>query len=282
VSKNVLCLKTSKIILQASQHSRNKTNNNHQKLLSMKNTILVLLTTIVVFASCDKDHGRGIFKGPVVKVFDGKAWTWIELDQDGNPMRAAITINADALSSVGSGDGHHLDANNTVLEFHHKAGIINFKHAWLNWNPSGHPPPGIYNLPHFDFHFYTVTSQERETYVDTAKLNADPATGYIPVNHLGVDPIPAMGKHFVDITSPEFNGQPFTQTFVYGSYNSKVIFFEPMITLDFLKNTTSFERPIPQPARFQKTGYYPTKMRVENSNGAASVILEGFVLRQAS
>jgi hypothetical protein len=24
----------------------------------------------------------------------------------------------------------------------------------LNWNPHGHIPPGVYDLPHFDFHFY--------------------------------------------------------------------------------------------------------------------------------
>jgi hypothetical protein len=250
----------------------------------MKNFILVFLTTTIVFASCHKDHEGGIFKGPVVNVFDGKAWTWIELDQEGSPLRAAISINNDALNSVsfGEGEGHQHHANNIVLKFHHKAELVNFKHAWLNWNPNGHPPPGVYDPPHFDFHFYMVTSQERETYLDTAKLNAEPPSNYIPVNHLGVDPIPAMGKHFVDLSSPEFNGQPFTQTFVYGSYDSKVVFFEPMITLDFLKNTTNFERPIPQPAAFQKTGYYPTKMRVVNANGAVSVILEGFVLRQAS
>jgi hypothetical protein len=127
-----------------------------------------------------------------------------------------------------------------------------------------------------------ISSEERETHVDPVKLDAALTADYLPANHIGVDPVPTMGKHYVDVTSPELNGQPFTQTFIFGSYDSKLTFWEPMITLDFLKNTTNFERTIPQPAKFQKTGYYPTRMRVAKANGATNIILEGFVLRQAS
>lgn len=103
--------------------------------------------------------------------------------------------------------------------------------------------------------------------------------------HVGADPVPTMGKHWVDVTSPELNPnnpQPFTQTFIYGSYDSKVVFYEPMITLDFLKTTANFERLIPQPAKVQQSGYYPTKMRVQKQGNAVSIILEGLVYRTAS
>jgi hypothetical protein len=55
-----------------------------------------------------------------------------------------------------------------------------------------------------------------------------------------------------------------------------------MITLDFLKNANKFERAIPVPGRFQKPGYYPTKMRVTKHDGVTEVLLDGFVKRQAS
>ncbi len=48
--------------------------------------------------------------------------------------------------------------------------------------------------------------------------------------------VPQMGAHWVDVTSPELNGSTFAQTFIYGSYDGQVNFYEPMITLDFLKN----------------------------------------------
>lgn len=91
-----------------------------------------------------------------------------------------------------------------------------------------------------------------------------------------------MGSHWFDIHSPEFNGQVFTQTFLYGSYNGKVTFYEPMITLAFLKNTTTFERPIPTPAKFQQAGYYPTVMRVVKHDGVTEVVLDNFIYRQQS
>ncbi len=259
----------------------------------MKHLFIAALAVLTFFSSCKKndDNGKaGIFKGPETEVYHGKAWTWVQLDKQGNPERVAIAINDDVLNSVKPGEDnsnnteHHHD-NNTVLKFHSKADVTLFKHAWLNWNPNGHPPAGIYTKPHFDLHFYMVTAEERETYIDPAKLDAAPDSPYLPVNHVGADPVPTMGKHWVDITSPELNPtnpQPFTQTFIYGSYNSKVVFYEPMITLDFLKNTSNFERPIPQPTKFQQSGYYPTKLRVTKHDKITEIILEGMVYRTSS
>jgi hypothetical protein len=118
--------------------------------------------------------------------------------------------------------------------------------------------------------------------MDDAKLNAEPPAGYIPANHISGPGVPMMGKHFIDANTPELHGQPFTQTFLYGSYDSKVVFMEPMITLAFLKNTTTFERSIPQPTKFQQAGFYPTKMKVSRHDGVTEITLEDFVSRQAS
>jgi len=253
----------------------------------MKKLFFVL--AIGAFAvSCKKESDKNIFKGPEVQVYQGKAWTSVQLSKEGNPERLAISITDAALNSVpgddGSGGGHN-HSNNFVVKFHSKAAATPFKHVWLNWNPSGHPPVNIYTKPHFDLHFYMVESEVRDGFVDQAKLDASPAADYVPVNHLGVDPIPTMGKHFVDLTSPELNPtnpQPFSQTFIYGSYDSKVVFYEPMITLEFLKNTANFERAIPQPAKVQESGYYPTKMRVVKHDKITEIVLDSMVYRQAS
>ncbi len=259
----------------------------------MKRIFFLAMAATVLFTSCkkDEDNGKaGIFKGPETPFFHGKAWTWVQLNKQGNPERIAITLNDDVLNSVTPGDettpgtGHHHD-DNVVLAFHPKAGVTPFKHAWVNWNPNGHPPVGIYDKPHFDLHFYMVPSEEREGYVDPVKLEASPSMDYFPANYFGGDPVPTMGKHWVDLTSPELdpvNPKPFTQTFIYGSYDSKVVFYEPMITLEFLKNTANFERPIPQPFKVQQSGYYPTKMRVVKHDQVTEIILDGMVYRTAS
>lgn len=259
----------------------------------MKRLKFLALVALLVSMSCsDDDQGggpidqSGVFKGAEVNVYDGKAWTWVELNTKGEPEKVAISIDQDALNSMPSGDGQspggHDHHNNLVLPFDAKAEASLFKHVWLNWNPNGHPPAEIYGLPHFDMHFYMVDKAERETYTDAGKLDKSLEADYLPANYTGVDPVPAMGKHYVDTTSPEFNGQVFTQTFIHGSYDSKLVFLEPMITLEFLKKTTSFKRSLPQPSKYQKSGFYPTTMRVEKAGQVIQIILEDMVYKTAS
>lgn len=255
--------------------------------------VFILLTAATFLFSCKKDNDKqgGQFKGAEKELAHGKAWSTISLDEDGNPLELTISIDDAALNSVpvneapGGGEGHTHE-NNIVLPLPTQAiAKTPFKTIGLDWNPAGHPPANIYTKPHFDFHYYMITEAERLGATDPAKLNADPAVEYLPANYMGGDPVPQMGKHWVDITSPELNPTnpvPFTQTFIYGSYNSKVIFYEPMITLEFLKNTTNFERTIPQPNRFEKAGYYPTQMKVNKQNGVTNIILTGFQQRNAS
>jgi hypothetical protein len=261
----------------------------------MKNCLLVTIAAIALFSSCKKDDHRpkdGLYKGPVVKVHNGSAWTTVQTDQNGMPLRMAVTLDDAALNSVsgnGSGTGHgHANAeNNFILKFHSKAGFAPFTFVGLNWNPSGHEPEPIYGIPHFDFHFYMSPEQEISAIpvyeMDSVKFKNSPAAGYLPPTYINPGGgVPQMGAHWVDFTSPELNGQTFTQTFIYGSYNGKVNFYEPMITLDFLKSNSNFSRPIPQPAKVQKTGYYPTTMKISKHDGVTDIILDDLVYRVQS
>jgi hypothetical protein len=89
-----------------------------------------------------------------------------------------------------------------------------------------------------------------------------------------------MGAHYVDVTSGEFQGKTFTETFLFGSFDGKVTFYEPMITLDFLKKNSNYVREIPQPEKVQKTSWYPTKMKIVKHNGITEIILDQFVYRK--
>jgi hypothetical protein len=255
----------------------------------MKSILVLILFGTTLLAACKKDDQRGgIFKGPKASFLDGKAWTWLQLDKWGRPEKIAVAIDDAALSSLdGAGSPGHIDLNNVSLKFHPMAATTLFRHVWLNWHPQGHEPPGIYDLPHFDFHFYLQTDAERSAIpdyaTDSAKFNNFPAPAYLPEHYI---PTPGgdaqMGKHWVDVTSPEFNGQIFTQTVIYGTYDGRFTFFEAMITKAFLDAHPAFERTFPVAARFQVSGYYPTRLRVLKEKGVLNVILEGFVYRRAS
>ena len=64
-----------------------------------------------------------------------------------------------------------------------------------------------------------------------------------------------MGNHLLDPKSPEIKDSlPFTRTFIYGAYEGKLIFWEPMITLEFLRKSPDACFDISQPRRFRPTG----------------------------
>jgi hypothetical protein len=269
------------------QYNFASSSNLNQQII-MKKIFLLVATSTLLFA-CDKEKNKeGVFKSQEVTIHGGKAWSQVRLNKDGVPQQLSLVLNDDVLNTVpigGEGDGHDGHGNDLFIPLHNKAiESTPFKTIMLNWNKNGHEPAGIYTLPHFDFHFYTTPESEVMGYTDTVKMDHNlPAAAYVPPTYIAPGPgIPMMGKHYIDVTSPELNGQTFTQTFLYGSYDSKVVFMEPMITLAFLKNTTSFERAIPQPSKYQQSGYYPTKLRIVKHDGVTEIILDGFVQRQAS
>jgi hypothetical protein len=94
---------------------------------------------------------------------------------------------------------------------------------------------------------------------DTLKMTKAPGEDYLAPNYmLGPAGVPMMGNHAVDVTSPELNGAKFTETFIYGYYDGKMIFYEPMITQEYLLTKPSLNKNIKVPAKYPKTGYYPT------------------------
>lgn len=167
----------------------------------------------------------------------------------------------------------------------------------LNWNPVGHDPPGIYDRPHFDFHFYILDYIERN-FIRPGPcgivVNCDDfviATKSVPERYLHPDYAdfmavePRMGNHLVDATAPEITGQePFTRTFVYGSYDGKIAYYEPMITLEYLETQPNICIPLKLPAAYEISGHYPTRycIRYSEYRKKYRITLEGFIYREAS
>ena len=260
----------------------------------MKKVFLFLAVAAIGAVSCKKDHDhpqpqKNIFKGPVVAFQHGSAWTWYEVDNKNKPLRLAAAIDSAAMNSLDRSQpeepGHHHENMISLLFPSQAKDTVPFLHFGLDWNPHGHEPEGIYDKPHFDFHFYMISVEERmaiPAYED-GQIYFDnyPDPAFMPEDYFpSPGGVPQMGAHWVDVNSPELNGQPFTQTFLMGSYNSKVIFYEPMITEEFIRTHSSYQRPVPRPDKVEVDGYYPTKMRLETTtDGTVNIILEEFEFR---
>jgi hypothetical protein len=227
----------------------------------LKNVLLA--TCLCIFFSCKKDPKVSVttLKGPEVTMGNGKANSFFKIDDNGTPLEIGFEMTMEALNGLTQ---IPMDfANSTfVLPLDQKAlDVTPFDHLVANWNSHGHPPVNVFTVPHFDFHFYTITLAEQLAIppyspATAAKFDLLPPAGFMPASYTS-DPggVPAMGKHWGD-PSKEL---PFTHVMTYGSYNGELNFVEPMVTLALLQAGTTVKKPYAQPEKFAKAGkWYPT------------------------
>ena len=232
---------------------------------------------------------------------NGTVASYAEFDKSGAPSAIGVLFSASALNELPStpSDGHRcFDANNDGVidtatecstwhervlpvpsEASHRPDVP-FKWALLNWNPKGHIPPGVFDKPHFDVHFYiepieNIFALQRGTCgpeflrCDQFALARKPVpSNYVPPNFqdLGVA-APAMGNHLVDPTTHEFHGEPFKHHWIYGIYDGRVIFYEEMVALSYMLSKPDACFPIQSPDAVALTGYYPTRSCIRYTPG---------------
>lgn len=209
----------------------------------------------------------------------GTSRTFVIVNDQDKPVSLGIAFTKKALSGLPT----EAEPPEIMLPLPEKVDVHQFKYVVINWNPQGHVPK-MYQVPHFDFHFYLMLNEEREkiTENDTAQFAKAPSPQFLPVDYVQAPGgIPRMGSHWVDKTAPELQGKPFTKTFIYGSYDGKVTFYEPMVSMAFLKTKPNFSTPIKQPAAFEKSGFYPTSYRItyDKKHGEYRVSLDDLTFR---
>jgi len=159
----------------------------------------------------------------------------------------------------------------------------------LNWNPGGHPPEGVWTVPHFDVHFH-MRSPEAVDEIDgpRAPEYALPERyvpeGYVRPPNESARVVTDMGEHLFDPSAPEHDGGAFTNTLIWGVADGgdgvgELSFVEPMITREFLRNHTgTVRRTIAQPDTYRSAGTYPTEYSVRDVPGreAVAVVVDAF------
>lgn len=212
---------------------------------------LLVLMLISNVALASRDHW-----GKKVQIGNGYARTFASLDKVGKLKKLGIAISHGALYGLG-----HMDKSYELPLPKHLS-IPPYKLVTLDWNPHGHEPENVYTLPHFDMHFYFISKTQRDM-ITCAGADAAVCTKEIPSQYLvkdyGPTPggVPKMGWHWVDLLSDEFNGKKFTKTYIYGYYDAKPIFIEPMVTWEYLASKVDATQKVRLPVSFWKDGNYP-------------------------
>ncbi|TDQ33143.1 DUF5602 domain-containing protein [Zeaxanthinibacter enoshimensis] len=204
------------------------------------------------------DPEFSVYKGSAINIGNGKAWSFIRTDKQKRPLSIGIQFDAEALEGLPTGSPH---GNEFVLPLPAEIAVAPYDHITMDWNEHGHEPEGVYDVPHFDFHFYFISMAERDAITpdETAKFNEALPARYLAEDYLETEGgVPRMGAHIIDLRSPEIAGTgPFTHTFIYGKYDAEINFLEPMVTVSTLDANVDITQDIRTPAEWQKTGYYP-------------------------
>lgn len=219
-------------------------------------------------------------KGDAVKIGKGTAQVVVDTDKKGKPISIGVSMTPGVL------EGLPTELNKKTAEGSWefalpmpKGSKTGYTEVMVDWNPHGHPPPHVYTVPHFDFHFYTMSPKEVEAIKftgpkDAAAMVSDKklvAPDYQVVPDTAVN---MMGVHAIDTTAPEFHGKPFTSTFIYGYYKGKLIFLEPMITRAFLSSKPDVTLPVKTPAHYSAPAYYPAAYSVRYDASSKNFMVE--------
>lgn len=209
---------------------------------------------------------------------DGTCRSFVTTNPGGKPVFVGAHVTAAELQGLPGGREHH-HVNLSLPTANGPENPTHYRFLEYDWNPAGHPPSEIYTVPHFDWHFYTMPEGE----VEEIPFSDDPALppdeqrppGYFPDRVV----VPEMGLHWFDSTAPEWNDEPFTHTFIYGSYEGDLTFGEPMVTKAFLEAENEEVRTaVATPEAFPEAGWYPTEyvIRYLGEQDAYTVTLESF------
>jgi hypothetical protein len=278
--------------------------------------IAVALIAGVAIAGCSTPATRLLCASS--NIGKGTVSSYAEFDRNGAPKAIGIAFHPGALQELPTAhsDGRYcfdrdkdgkVDVGTECFGSHGwviplpseaaRRADIPFKWVGLNWNPHGHIPPGVYDLPHFDVHFYIEPIEKvlaigagacGPEYVscDHFTLATRPLpSNYVHADYTNVDAVaPAMGNHLIDLTGPEFNKQKFTRSWIYGVYDGRVTFYEEMLSREFLLSHPDTCFPLKSPPAVAISGYYPTQSctRYLPQADEYTVSMEGFVLREAT
>jgi hypothetical protein len=256
--------------------------------------------------------------GPAVSVGKGTARMFVERGPAGEPTAIGIALTEAALTGLAArmnttsrcfdknadgtiAHGECLGDYQVELALPEGAADLQLPFRWatVNWNPEGHlaPAPPVWSAPHFDFHFFiadpalirgirTGPCAEFIHCEDSARATTPLPARHAPEDYINVGAaVAAMGNHLVDARDPELADPKlgFSHTFIYGAYDGKLIFLEPMVSHAFLSKRPQDCRPVRLPKAYAIAGYYPAAYCVRHDAATATyrVTLEGLAYRRA-
>lgn len=271
------------------------------KLLSK----ILIVGLLFIFFSCDKDEiindnsDKSIqvsdigeeseriatFIGPKVAVGNGYVISWIRVINNQTPWEIGIDITSGVLEDLPKDSGLIEPAIIPLPDIAEK--LTPFNHISITWNPENFSDIPGFEQAHFNFYFHTIPIGDRMS-IPVWSEETDPSfSTYPPRNHLpknysplikGIGSYAEIGRHWLSTDSKSY--LPLAETFSFGTYDGKLIFMDPIVTLSVLKSGEEIIKPIPQPLYHSGNNPLPREYKISISkNENRTVALRNFLLR---
>lgn len=291
-------------------------------MLNNQKHALIMLACLVIITACGNSKNISNeplrMKGAAAELGGNRVEAYAEVNADGVPQALGVTFYngvfdrlpealTDGNRCYDSNGDDNIDTLSECLHWHERVlplptdisqrEDMPFKWVLLNWNPHGHNPEGVWKTPHFDVHFYIEPIENVFALMpgpcgpelmrcDQYEIAIKP----VPANFIHKDfenvgaAAPAMGNHLIDPTAPEFHGEPFTRSWLYGSFDERIIFWEEMVSLNYILTQPQECFTIKSPPEVAVSGYYPTKSctRFNPETSDVSISVEEFIYRNSS
>lgn len=262
----------------------------------------VLASWVLATGAASAGEHSEIHEGESADVGDGTVTAYATTNS-GEFSSLGVHVDGDALASVDDDGEEPHEEVATHLSFPDEVDTRQFTFMGFHFNPMGHPPPEVYTVPHFDFHFYMIEEEVVEG-VPMGVAAYDLPDEQHPPEYAFEDPRfiePEMGEHLLDGTAPEFGDGEFTHTYVYGAYDpaidpeepdgamemelggetqevpvfegdgeGRLHFVEPMVTTEFFAGLDEeISADVATPESFFTEDQYPTEyvLRPDRSDG---------------
>jgi hypothetical protein len=235
----------------------------------------------IVVSSCKKDsepEEKTTYYSADSSLGNGKVRTFGTISNSGAPQEVGIILTASALSG--------LPTENALYELTFPQQVIDvtlFTHMLLGLSAHGHPlyPSGSIG-PHFDVRYFIVPQAERNAipappttgYPAGAGFDETPAAGYLPDNFVMNFAVGKMGRHWNESTT----ATEVPHAMIYGTWNGAFTFLTINMTLEALQTGQRISMVYPQPTKFSRHGYYPTKYNAyKDDKGQYRISVSDFV-----
>lgn len=220
----------------------------------VKFMVAIACSILVIACSDDNDNPietpQEVLYGKEISVGKGIVKSFVKKNQQGDPESYGISFSEGALEGLPHEGASYIvpmpDAHGTLIN-----------HVSFDYATHHHAP--VYDTEHITAHFYYISEAEKNAITTTGpEIDLLPPAEFHPKDYI---PTPGgadkMGKHWPDTTAEELHGKPFKRSLIYGSYNGKFIFMEPLIEMNFLKSKPAAEWPVKEQRKVQTTGFYP-------------------------